>query len=77
MKAFFDIRPATRDDMKISPYQMRIGQLFFLVSKLTGKPEGVYQITEDTDPYDIKNWLENNMIYVPVTPLDNNVTIEE
>ncbi len=64
------IRPADRYDMARSKKELRYGQVFFLKSVHTGKYSGPYNVNEDTDPLDISMWLQHNMIYVPISPLE-------
>lgn len=61
------MKKASPADLKINRATLRFGQLFFLKSSQDGSMESIARkITKDTDPSDLKMWLENGMIYVPL-----------
>lgn len=68
------IRPAEAADLKANRKSLRLGKMYFLKS-LKGRMEGPYYIEEYTDRAEFANWFRNGMIYVAVSPLDNEITI--
>ena len=60
------LRKADADDLKLNKKEFKIGQPFWVRSNSTGEFDNKnYLISEDTDPYEIKRWLDFGMIWVP------------
>lgn len=51
-------------------YVRKIGQIFWLRSKITNLFDGPYIFTESTNVEDLKIYLQNDMVYIPLHPLD-------
>jgi len=76
MRVELEVRLADATDMKLNDNKLRIGQVYFLKSLRTGKMEGVYQLSRRTNPFQIKEWLDNEMIYVPAEVMENEIIIK-
>ena len=65
-----DLKVFNGHDENYKPiFVQKIGLPYWLRSQVTGKIEPTpYLITEDTDPNDIKEYLDNNMILISKSP---------
>lgn len=65
------LRLAEPADLKADDKTLKFGQPYWLKSSIDGKFDNkAYILSINTDPSEIKNWLERNMIYVPISDLD-------
>ncbi|MAR57222.1 MAG: hypothetical protein CMM93_08575 [Rickettsiales bacterium] len=71
LKVTVFLKLATADDLKVDQKTPKLGQPFWVRSCNSGQFDNqAYIIDEDTDPYEIANWLEQDMIYIPVSSID-------
>ncbi|MCQ0110305.1 hypothetical protein [Zhouia amylolytica] len=61
-----ELKLADPEDLKLDNRNLKIGQPYWLKSSITGNFEGCYIINEETDPFEVLNWLKNEMIYIPI-----------
>lgn len=73
MRISLEIKLADRDDIAIGQRNLRVGQIYFLYSTLNKAFEGPYTITEASNKYELGQWLQSKMIYVPLNPLSNTI----
>ena len=64
------VKQAQPLDLKRDEFNLRYGQCYFIKSLVTGKFDNKsYIIDTDTDPFQLKNWLDNKQLYVPVSDI--------
>lgn len=68
------IRPAEPEDVKASSSSLLIGKMYFLKSEISGKYSGPYYISDYTDIPEFTQWFKRGMVYVGISPLDNQIT---
>lgn len=61
-----NLKQASPEELKKDAKNLFIGQPYWLKSKIEGVFEGPYFINEDTDPFEIRDWLLNEMVYIPI-----------
>lgn len=89
-KIIISVQKAKAEDLKIHKvkynsslrevqefYVRKIGLMYFLKSYNTDKFDGPYTLTKDTDLKELSNYLRKEMIYIPISALDNNIVIKE
>ena len=65
------VRLAAAEDFRVDKKTPKYGQPFWVRSCNSGEFDNqAYIIDENTDPYEIANWLEQDMIYIPVPSID-------
>ena len=77
MIAAFKLRPGTPEDFKINDNTWRYGQAYAVVNADGKTLSGMHVINRSTDPFEIKKFLEENRIFVPVSCLDYTIEILE
>ena len=66
------LRIAEPNEFAIKKGEIIIGKLFFLKSVKTGKFDtGVYYTNSGMNLDDLRSWFINEMVYVPVNPIDS------
>lgn len=60
------LKSGKAEDFKIDNSTLRYGQLFWLVGNISKKIEGPYIVNENTDVHDLKSWLDQEMILIPL-----------
>lgn len=68
------IRPAEAEDLKLDKRLIN-GKMFFLKPLEKEIIEGPYFISSYTDRLEFSNWFLKGMVYVAVSPLENNIKI--
>ena len=68
------IRPAEAEDVKADSKNLRLGRMYFLKNG-KGRMEGPYYLEEYTDRAEFVDWFMRGMVYVAVSPLDNEIKL--
>jgi hypothetical protein len=69
-KVEIQLRPAEASDLKSDNMTLKQGVCFWLKSIKTGSFDNKhYIINQDTDPFELKYWLDQKMIYVPISDI--------
>jgi len=69
-------REGAPDDLKVNPTTLKYGQAFVVINSDEKTLSGFHIITEDTDPKELAAWLNDKRLYVPVSCLDEDISIK-